>query len=206
MNVFLSASVPDPRRDPRYFDTADMVAIREAVRGLATVIARRADAQLVWGGHPAITPLVREVVHAMGASLRERVRLYQSEFFRREFPPENAEFETVVVTPAAGDRARSLALMRREMLGPHQRFEAGVFIGGMEGVEDEWAAFAARHPQARLLPVATTGAAARILFERHRERIPAETARLLATEYAYMSLFRRTLPPPPGDAAAPAEG
>lgn len=198
MNVFLSASVPDPRRDPRYFDTADTVAIREAVRGLATVIAMRPDARLVWGGHPAITPLIRLVVRSMGESVRERVELYQSAFFEQEFPPENAEFERVIVTPVSGDKAGSLARMRQEMLGPHQRFDAGVFIGGMEGVEDEWTTFVERHPAAALLPVATTGAAARILFERNRSRIPADTARLLETEYAYMSLFRRLLPAAPG--------
>jgi len=194
MNVFLSASVPDPLREPVYFETADTVGIREAVRGLATVIAKRPDAQLTWGGHPAITPLIRLVVRSMSVRVHDRVHLYQSAFFEREFPRENADFEHVIVTPAiSGSRSESLKLMRDEMFGNH-RFDAGVFIGGMEGVEAEWETFVERHPRAVLLPVASTGAAARRLFERNRDRIAPDVARLLESEYAYMSLFRRALP------------
>lgn len=194
MNVFLSASVPDPRRNPVYFETADVVAIREAVRGLATVIAERPGARLVWGGHPAITPLVRLVVRSMGAAVHDRVHLYQSALFAQEFPPDNAEFENVTVTRAVGeDKDASLAVMRERMLGEH-RFDAGVFIGGMEGVEDEWRLFSSMHPQAVLLPVASTGAAAQRLFDDARKRLDSGTARLLERESAYISVFRRLLP------------
>jgi hypothetical protein len=33
----LSASIPDPRREPLYYDTADLTAIREAVTAVSTV-------------------------------------------------------------------------------------------------------------------------------------------------------------------------
>ena len=37
-NVFLSASIPDQSRHPKYYATADVIAIRDAVRALATVV------------------------------------------------------------------------------------------------------------------------------------------------------------------------
>ena len=50
--IFLSASIPDPERDRIYYDTADIVAIRDAVRALATVIIPHS--KLIWGGHPSM--------------------------------------------------------------------------------------------------------------------------------------------------------
>ncbi len=38
--IFLSASIPDPNRNEKYFNSADISAIRDAVRALATVIIR----------------------------------------------------------------------------------------------------------------------------------------------------------------------
>jgi hypothetical protein len=57
--VFLSASIPDPRRDAKYFQTGDTIAIRNAVIALVTVTLSRT--KLVFGGHPAVTPLVKWV-------------------------------------------------------------------------------------------------------------------------------------------------
>ena len=36
--IFLSASIPYPERDKRFYNTADIIAIRDAVRALATVV------------------------------------------------------------------------------------------------------------------------------------------------------------------------
>jgi len=54
--VFLSASVPDPSRHAAYFQTARPARIREAVTQLARVVLPHG--LLVFGGHPAISPLV----------------------------------------------------------------------------------------------------------------------------------------------------
>ena len=54
--IFLSAGVPDPKRGPEYAATADTVAICAAVSALVHVaLGRRL---LVWGGQPAITPMI----------------------------------------------------------------------------------------------------------------------------------------------------
>jgi hypothetical protein len=116
--IFLSASIPDPKRNPAYWETADLTGIRDSVRALATVVLPRAT--LVWGGHPAITPLMRYVAESIGAGVQERVILYQSEYFRDRFPAENKAFERVIVTPAGSDRETSLEIMRNAMIGDNQ--------------------------------------------------------------------------------------
>lgn len=185
--VFLSASIPDPKRDPRYMRTADVVAIRDAVRGLATVVLPRAT--LIWGGHPAITPLVRVVADGLSLTGRDHVRLFQSAFFARKMPKDNRAFESVTIVPKVGrSRERSLEAMRRAMISS-AAFDAGVFIGGMEGVEDEFALFRELQPQARLLPIASTGGAALELLKRNPDAFPRE----LVDDFAYVDLFRRLL-------------
>ena len=186
--IFLSASVPDPKRHKRYHSTADVVAIRDAVRAIATVALPHAS--LHWGGHPAITPLVRVVAESVGITGADRVRLFQSRWFSDVLPEDNAAFERYELTPREATLAESLATMRKAMLDS-AAFDAGVFIGGMEGVEEEFALFRARHPDAAVLPVATTGAAARIVYERERDRLNLPAA--LAHNYAYPSLFRQLL-------------
>jgi len=54
--IFLSASIPLVDRDPKYFNTADNTAIRDAVIALARIVLPKAE--LVWGGHPSITEVI----------------------------------------------------------------------------------------------------------------------------------------------------
>jgi hypothetical protein len=185
--IFLSVSLPDPQRDPKYCETSDHVAIRDAVRALAMLVLPRH--LLVWGGHPAITPMIRVIAESLEIPLQDHVWLYQSDFFRDQAPPDNKAFEHVVWTPRVdGDRQRSLEVMRHAMLtsGP---FDAGVFIGGMEGVEEEFDLFREHQPDARIFPVASTGGAALHLFNRQPESFPKE----LLDEQSYLLLFRRLL-------------
>lgn len=187
---FLSASIPDPTRDVRYVDTADVTAIREAVIALAAAVCRRG--RLVFGGHPAISPLVLLVARNLG--VEARVRIYQSEYFRALIPPESAGFPDLVWTPAQHeDRNASLAVMRERMLGEGP-FEAAVFIGGMEGVEEEFELFRKRWPRTAVFPIATTGAAAKLLFTRHSQSLPGVTEQRradLERDSVYGALFSR---------------
>ena len=59
-SVFLSASIPLPDRDARYWQTADVIAIRDSIRALVSVVVP--TGQIIFGGHPAITPLIRLLV------------------------------------------------------------------------------------------------------------------------------------------------
>jgi hypothetical protein len=184
--IFLSASIPLEERHKKYFETADVIAIRDAVRALATVVIPKSI--LVWGGHPAITPLIRYVLNTMQTNVKDHVTLFQSNFFRDKFPEDNQFFENVVIVPEGKDLASSLERMRTEMFTKYD-FKAGIFIGGMEGIEDEFNMFRQAHPMALLLPVASTGAAAGIIYN---NMTPKPDTRLL-TDYAYMALFKSLL-------------
>jgi hypothetical protein len=184
--VFLSASIPLPDHDARYWETADVIAIRDSIRALVSVVVPTGC--IVFGGHPAITPLIRLLVRGMTTDVRQHVILYLSRFFEQRFPPEVTEFEDVRLVDAVGvDGDASLREMRRTMIASHE-FDAGIFLGGMEGVEREYEMFRQIHPDKPAFPIASTGAAARILFnEFARDRVE------LLTDLRYLSLFRRLL-------------
>lgn len=112
--IFLSASIPSPLRNEKYYDTADFMAIREAVRSLAIVVIPKTI--LVWGGHPAITPIISNVLKAMNSDIQKHVLVYQSRFFEEKFPKENNNIGQIVLTDKVeDDRGKSLLLMREKM-------------------------------------------------------------------------------------------
>ena len=126
--VFLSASIPLPDNDARYLDTADIIAIRDSIRALVSVVVPAG--QIVFGGHPAITPLIRLIVRGMTPDVNQHITLYQSAYFRRDFPPETAEFERIRIIEAVDtDEEESLRLMREAMIGAISTMPA-FFWGG----------------------------------------------------------------------------
>lgn len=160
--IFLSASVPIKGRG-EYYKSADPYLIQCAVREL--VIAVIGKHEIVWGGHPAITPMIWAICEDMKIDYAQKVILYQSLFFEDRFPEENKKFRNVVFTEAvANDRDSSLLYMRKEMLS-RPDIIAAVFIGGMEGVAAEYELFTQFHPDAKVLLVAAPGGAARLLAE-----------------------------------------
>jgi SLOG cluster3 family len=188
--IFLSASVPLPSRNPIYFRTADVIAIRDSVRALVMVILERNE-KLVFGGHPAITPMIRQQVLQSRQSVGDIVIIYQSRFFERSFPEDNRTFERIVLVDAVrGDRQASLEALRRAMLS--QRFQAGIF-GGMEGVEDEYCMFRDMHPKTPAFPIASTGAAAEKIYA--ADKMLATHYPELASEISYLSLMRKLTAP-----------
>jgi len=175
-----------------YYKTADLTAIREAVTAVSTVALKRGE--LVFGGHPAISPLVLIVASALDAT--DRVRIYQSEHFRDQIPPESTAFRRLVWTPRVGtDRQASLREMRETMIGGGG-FAAAFFIGGMEGVEEEFALFRERWPNVPAFPIASTGAAARRLLDRWASSLSflsTERVRQLRDDVVYAALVERLL-------------
>ena len=184
--IFLSASIPVQERHIDYIATADVIAIRDAVRALATVVIP--NSHLVWGGHPAITPLIHYVMRRMNLDLKKHITLYQSEWFKDFFPKDNLFFENVIITDRKESMHTSLELMRNSMIKNHP-YKAGIFIGGMEGVEDEFKLFKQTHPTALLLPIASTGAAAKIVHDKYLNNPDSR----LSNDYAYMTLFNSLL-------------
>jgi hypothetical protein len=192
--VFVSASVPDLLRDPQFFTTSDNAAIRDAITALVQVVTP--ERQLVFGGHPAITPMVARVAASLGTL--DNVVIYQSALFQPFFPQENAAFRTLIMTPATQtgypgeDRKASLATMRQRMIHD-QEFAAAFFVGGMEGVLEEFFEIRGLDHPPPCFPVATTGGAALILARDHETELRALGAAALFNGYGYYGIFRRLL-------------
>lgn len=184
--IFLSAGVPDPKRGPEYAATADTVAIGAAVSALVHVtLGRRL---LVWGGQPAITPMIWVVAQDVGVDYGRWVRLYQSRHFKDEFPEDNERFQNVTFTDDVdSDRDKSLLAMRERMFSDHD-FDAAVFIGGMGGIIQEYELFRRLQPNATVLPVVSTGGATLEVAARAGV-LPAD----LADDLDYVALFHRHL-------------
>lgn len=184
--IFLSASVPDPKRAPAYAATADTVAITAAVTALVYVTLGRRP--LIWGGHPAITPMIWAVADSMGVDYGQWVRLYQSNFFEDQFPEDNVRFQNVTFTDVVdGDQNKSLRHMRERMF-KEQQFDAAVFIGGMSGIVDEFDLFTQLQPKANAVPIVSTGGAV-LDLEKRVKQLPDD----LRSDLDYISLFHRHL-------------
>lgn len=187
-NIFLSASIPLKERDPKYYDSADIIAIRDSVIALATVVLP--NHRLIWGGHPSITPIIYYVMERLGLKVQDHVLLYQSKFFEKFFPEDNNKFENIILTENTGEVESSKLLMRQRLFSENQ-FVSGIFIGGMEGIEDEFKLFREFHPKALILPISSTGAASRIVYDNYLS--PEFRNQRLVNDYAYMSLFQDLL-------------
>lgn len=191
--IFLSAGVPDASK-LHYMGEADTAAISAAVSALLFVSLGRRP--LVWGGHPAITPMIWTYAEALDVDYGRWVTLYQSDFFEDDFPEENSRFANVVVTKAVGDDlARSLEVMRRRMISENT-FDAAVFIGGMRGIFDEYQMFMELAPQAAVLPIMSTGGAAEELG------LELNASKDFINELDYVELFYKKLAIDPNEPRA----
>jgi hypothetical protein len=184
--IFLSAGVPDPRRGPEYARTADTVAITAAVTALVYVTLGRRS--LVWGGQPAITPMVWVAAETFGVDYGSWVKLYQTRYFEDDFPEDNARFHNVTYTENVDrDREKSLLRMRERMFTEHE-YSAAVFIGGMRGIVDEFELFRRFQPAAAAIPLLSTGGAVLELSDRIGEVTPD-----LTNDLDYVAVLHRHL-------------
>lgn len=162
-SIFLSASVPIVGRG-EYYKTANPFLIQCAVREFVISVIRHH--KIVWGGHPSITPMIWSICEDLNVDYSKNVILYQSQYFKDRYPEENQRFGNVIFTDEVqDDREMSLLMMRKEMLS-RKDLDAAVFIGGMEGVEDEYHRFREFHPNAIVLPVPAPGGAALLLAKK----------------------------------------
>lgn len=158
--IFLSASFPSGARGDA-LPAARPSAIADAVTSVVRAVFE-ADGRLVFGGHPTISPLVLLVAREYGR--REAVDIYQSLSYQDVIPDETKRlaegYGTLHWTDDIGED--SLVLMRKTMLA--ERPSAGVFIGGMQGVVDEFALL----PDVPRFLIAAPGGAA-LWLARHAE-------------------------------------
>lgn len=187
-NIFLSASIPFKERHEKYYSTADIIAIRDSVVALTTLVVPKN--RLIWGGHPSITPIIYYILEKFELEVQNHVKLYQTKFYEKIFPIENRGFENIEITEDLGNLQSSLQLMREKMLGDN-KYGAGIFIGGMEGVEDEYKMFVELNPDALVLPIASTGGASKIIYDNYT--VKNNINKRLLDDYGYMSLFQDLL-------------
>ncbi len=107
--------------------------------------------------------------------------LFYSKIYR------NSKNTPVLVDGVDNDREHSLLKMRREMI-LEKGYTSAVFIGGMEGVIEEFKLFRELQPDVKLLPVASTGAASLKLYEDYNFNILE-----LKSELTYATLFQKLL-------------
>lgn len=163
--VFLSASIPDPNRWTGRFDP---FGIADAVVATArSVFTRRA--MILTAAHPTVAPLILQVADDFpGESGGPMVILYQSKLFEAVIPPATTEmmsrdYVEVVWTPAAegdapepGNWTESLKAMRTAMM-TDVPIVAAIFIGGMEGIIDEYERVGETHPSAARIALGRPG-------------------------------------------------
>lgn len=206
--VFLSAGVPTSRHQGRYLRVTDAPArIDDAVKDLARAVFSEGG-RLVFGGHPAISPLVAMVAgeYRQPAQIERTGRkeptytpiiIYQSLVFKDRMPEATREMELfryaqvrwTEVAPGELDaqnseQARqSLLTMRQKMISETQPI-AMVCIGGMDGVIAEVELFRQLTLNRRgVFTLPSTGGAASILTK--NEPIIGEVERsLLKTLYS----------------------
>ena len=173
LTLFLSASIPDPQR---WSGEADPLAITDAVVALARAFLT-AGARLVTAAHPTIAPLLLYVAAELPEEQSRQIVTYQSEVFEDVLPIATQRFRDEGIgefnwTPAApgeqprpGECDQSLAIMRRQMLGESKPC-AAAFVGGMEGIPQEFSTFTELNPNAPVYAVGRPGGEARTLVER----------------------------------------
>jgi hypothetical protein len=186
--IFLSASIPTSDRPARYFDSADVIAIRDCIKALVAAVVPRFA--LVWGGHPSITPMIGLLAESSPEDVVDHFVLYQSSTYKNIAPKDNEYFRHVIWVEGTANISESLRALRQRML-QEPTFAAGVFIGGMEGIEREFMEFHERHPNTPIYPVASTGGAAKILYQDWSRKM--ELPRSLSEEIAYPFLWRQLL-------------
>jgi hypothetical protein len=193
--IFLSASVPVPKRAERYQRVEDAhFEIEQAVISLARAVFSESG-QLVFGGHPAISPLVAMVAGEYrqpryAESHEEKpaapIRIFQSRAFEGFLPNDTLlmyqlGYATITWIDAANNERfdptieheqspcpESLRAMREAMIGWTSP-AAMVCIGGMEGVEREAELFRELRSEAPVYVLERTGGASLILAHRRKD-------------------------------------
>jgi len=191
VSVFLSASFPSGERGER-FVPYDPAAISAAVTAVARAVLL-AGGRIVFGAHPTISPLVLLVAGEVGR--HNAVKIYQSTLFADQIPVETQRLVDLelgrmhlIDADPSGGLGPSLERMRRAMLGD-ERVAAGVFVGGMEGIHDEYRLLGELQPDAARLPLTAPGGAAREL-EVGDDPVSQRLAPMLADE-RYPAIARR---------------
>lgn len=222
--ILLSASVPTPKRAEQYQRIEDAhFEIEQAVISLARAVFSEGG-QLVFGGHPAISPLVAMVAgeyrepryaESGGEKPSAPIRIFQSRAFEGFLPNDTLlmyrlGYATITWINAAKNEQfdptieykdppcpESLRMMREAMIG-WTKPEAMVCIGGMEGVEREAQMFRELRSKAPIYVLERTGGASLLLAHSRKD------IRVIDTEIiGRIEQLKTELPRPSFDTISP---
>lgn len=193
--ILLSASVPDPKRDPKYQKIHKaQIQIEEAIIGLSRNIFQNGG-KIIFGGHPSISPLVATVATEFpipqldkGVEDRDRldkafkhINIYQSRAYEDVIPKQTSNLFNLGYSEIIWTEAQNGEKFNPEIKGQVQcqnslekmrremiseDIDALVCIGGMEGVEIEFNLFREIQPNKPIYILQTTGGASAILAEK----------------------------------------
>ncbi|MBH3442353.1 hypothetical protein I5L59_02010 [Pseudomonas moraviensis] len=163
-SIFLSASVPT--RGRAFFGDCHPYQIQMAVRSLLLLVLGRR--RIVFGGHPSITPMVYAAGRNFKLQSIECATVYQSAYFEDKFPLENQGFADIRLIAKEETLKDSVLSMRDRMMEDNE-FQAGIFIGGMEGVIEEYKLFTSKFPKAKIIAVRAGGGATATLPSTHTD-------------------------------------
>jgi SLOG cluster3 family len=197
VKIFLGGSIPNPERWDGYFDAREITdATAAAARAILT-----AGGIIVTGAHPTIAPLLLYIAAEFPRNLiHPRVLIYQSGLFESVMPKEATRFQnegigSLRITKAApGDRPMyghwdaSLRIMRRRMFSDTYP-EAGIFIGGMHSIREEFELLREINPAVLTYSLARPGGESARLVEFS----PGSIRQLLIEGNIYPTLFRKVV-------------
>ena len=174
--IFLSVSLPSADRHQKYYLNTNPLNITNAVVSFIESILK-SYGKIIFGGHPTISPLVLTVAKKFISILNSekdpvRIYIYQSEMFRDKISKFTNELldlgiGKIIWTKGFNDlREKSLNDMRVQMLKEHN-ISAGIFIGGMEGIEEEFDLFKDIYPETPMYLIGSSGGATKILSEKY---------------------------------------
>ena len=207
--IFLSASIPNPKRSEKFHLVPDaQIQIEEAVTSLTRAILAEGG-QLIFGGHPTISPLVGLVAgeYSLPRIIEEdRIRneemranllveIFQSEVFREYLPDETWQlfkqgFATIKWTqrvnnerynPEISDQPQCTEslMAMRRSMLKETRPTSMICIGGMEGVIEEAGLYKEMFPNQQIYVFESTGGAAQNLVNEMKGGVQAFDSNIL---------------------------
>lgn len=182
--IFLSAGIPSEGRE--YYGTSKDAAIADAVMAFTRVCAEN-DIPFYFGGQPAITPLVWSVAKDYNAYFGELLTIYQSKQWEQITPKEVDFFKNIVWTEAGEDTASSLLKMRNQMFSENET-PLAIFIGGMNGIKDEYKLIKEISPKTRIIAFKSVGGASADVYEQEGVVMPE-----LEHGFAYYQIMKKVL-------------
>lgn len=181
--IFISASIPDRERWKGNFDP---LGITDAVVAVARTVLQNGG-KLVTAAHPTIAPLLLYVATEQLEENDQRIIVYQSRAFKDVLPVATKRYQDEGIgkikwtaridkEPPDPKRApKSLKKMRYQML-KESKPVAAVFIGGMEGISDEYNLFHKLYPASPVYAFKQPGGEARKIVDKLPDKLESELA------------------------------